>query len=206
MSKKLNIEKPVMLRDFFCDLINFKPLRIALVILLFLGIVFVFLTLVGCTKQEETGPQENLNPRDEEIPESLIPTIPYEEYPAENLTAVEIYSKIKDIAISLKKENDFETAYAIDRFVRKNINYNYSYYARDLVVIWKTKQGDCTDFATLSMFMLRQVGIRSKRIEGYHNCERHDWYEFNYEDKWFTFEDQYMDELSLKSCEAKKNE
>jgi transglutaminase-like putative cysteine protease len=74
---------------------------------------------------------------------------------------------IEDVAKSLKRDTEWLTARAIEKWVRENIEYKFFYYARGDEATWADKTGDCSDMALLMKEMMRINGIKSTVVHGW---------------------------------------
>jgi transglutaminase-like putative cysteine protease len=74
---------------------------------------------------------------------------------------------IKDVAYMLKRDTEWLTARAVERWVREHIRWDFHYYAMGLEACWKERAGDCTDMAMLMQELLKLNSIHSHIVHGY---------------------------------------
>jgi len=112
-----------------------------------------------------------------------------------------IREQINSQAITLKAGSLNETIGNVLDFVGNNITYKFHWYPQNVDDIWRTKEGDCTDQATLAKYILEQIyyrnnTLRFKIVHGYCDGMKHDWLRMGKEDidNFGCYERQYMGE------------
>jgi transglutaminase-like putative cysteine protease len=156
-------------------------------------IYLICLLLVGCQTEEMpiSIQGEDVQPvtfslplRTQEIRVSH-PTIRYEEI---------IPNNIEETAIRLNGTDVKTTVYKIDSLAVQYIEYEFTYYPKTIEQILKTKKGDCSDHATLSMHLLSLLGIKTRKVYGYILIDdqkyKHDWFEYYDQGEWKDIESE----------------
>jgi len=77
-----------------------------------------------------------------------------------------------------------ESPEQIDNWLWRTNNYTFSYYKRPLSVYWETRQGDCTEIASVEYIMFKSIGYKARISHGYLNGEKHDYTEYWNNNQW----------------------
>jgi hypothetical protein len=85
------------------------------------------------------------------------------------------YDIIKHESIKLNGSDINETIGNVMDYVGNNVSYKFYKYPRHIIDVWKTKEGDCTDQATLIKYMLEANKIKTIFVHGYCDGFKHDW-------------------------------
>lgn len=101
--------------------------------------------------------------------------------------------RIRELAASLRRQNEMDTARAIYDWVRKNLVYA-GYLAEDIGAVQAllTRRGDCTEYADLVVALARCCGICARMLGGYvvdrdtvvRPQDYHNWAELHLEGSW----------------------
>jgi transglutaminase-like putative cysteine protease len=78
-----------------------------------------------------------------------------------------IYDEIKQLASTLKRDTEWLTCRAVQKWLRENIQYDFYWNPRGIETTWIEKKGDCTDTAMLMVRMLEYLNIHSHVVHGY---------------------------------------
>lgn len=97
------------------------------------------------------------------------------------------------LASRLRQRSPLETAYAIHRWVARNIAYTgYASHPKGALYALRTRGGDCTEFATLFAALARASDIPARVVGGYmasddrllRGRDYHNWAEFFVDGRW----------------------
>jgi len=106
-----------------------------------------------------------------------------------NLSYAYCYNELNDKAEELKNDDPYVTAFNIERFVEATNKVKFYHEKRNVCDYWDSNfKGDCTDRANLAVELLRRNNIRAKQVHGWCDRTKHDWYEFNIDGTWLSYE------------------
>ena len=94
------------------------------------------------------------------------------------------YEVIRSESLKLKTNDVNETIGNVLDYVANNVSYKFYWYPRHIIDIWNTKEGDCTDQATLMLYMLETIYYKNYSMQfryahGYCDGYKHDWLRLN---------------------------
>ena len=98
------------------------------------------------------------------------------------------YRELKTTAIELYNTNPYITIYNTEKFVEETNNYKFYWDKRNICDYWDGFNGDCTERANLAVNLLNRNDIRAKAVHGWCDGDKHDWYEFNVDGEWLSYE------------------
>jgi Transglutaminase-like superfamily len=91
------------------------------------------------------------------------------------------------LSIAFMSEN--QSFHFVDQYVDTHMQYQFYYHPRDIRQILKDGIGDCTDYAQMKCYLLRQGHKEACRyVHGYLNGQKHDWIQVAIGNKWIASE------------------
>ena len=106
------------------------------------------------------------------------------------------FGMLDRMAKQLESNDEYTTVMNIDRWVEDSIEYKFYLRPRGMLRTLHDMEGDCSDKAVITDYMLRHLGYECRLVHGYANIfTLHDWYEVKIDGEWYAPDVLYFKSL-----------